>query len=158
MIHNFITKNTHKHNKEMINTARLHGPKNGRLSTCLLKACLAHERSAARWRNAKNIHLKAMFLMFNISDQGPKKLPKWVSGISKRAFPGQAEGQEMPKDKYWEFQNQHFWASAQEMPNMSSGIGHWKCWKWISEASKRVLPNHVRLNKAREMFTNNFRC
>ncbi len=30
--------------------------------------------------------------------------------------------------------------------------------KWISEASKRVLPNHVGLDKAREMATNGFRC
>ena len=108
--------------------------KNGWLSPCLLKADFKsfgtvahdswHERSAARWRNAKNIRLK---LIFNISDQGPKKFRKWVSGISNRAFSGQAESQGMPKTKDWEFQNQLFWASAHEMPNLSLRIGHWKC-------------------------------
>ena len=58
------------------------------------KARLAREKSAARWKNTKNIHLTSIF---NISDQGPKKFPKWVSGISKWVFSGQAEGQEMPK-------------------------------------------------------------
>ena len=37
----------------------------------------------------QNVHLTSIF---NISDQGPKKFPKWVSGISKWAFSGQAEG------------------------------------------------------------------
>ena len=31
------------------------------------------------------------------SDQGPDAFPHWSSGISKCVFPGQAEGQEMPK-------------------------------------------------------------
>ena len=37
------------------------------------KARLAREKSAARWKNTKNIHLTSIF---NISDQGPKKFPK----------------------------------------------------------------------------------
>ena len=65
--------------------------------------------------------------IFNISDQGPEKFPKWVSGISKQAYSNQAEGQEMSKNKCWELQHKHFWARAQQMPNMSLGIGHWKC-------------------------------
>ena len=119
-----VKKRKHTNTTETVNTARVHDQWNGRLSTCLLKASSAHEKSAARWKNAKNIHLTSIF---NISDQRPKKLPKWVSGISKRAFSGQAEGQEMLMNKYWELQNQHFWARAQQMPNMSLGIGHWKC-------------------------------
>ena len=86
------------------------------------KARLAREKSAARWKNTKNIHLTSIF---NISDQGPKKFPKWVLGISKWAFSGQAEGQEMPTNKYLILRtsNSAFLSRAQEMPNMSLGIG-----------------------------------
>ena len=80
---------TQSKRSDTVNTARLHDQWNGRLSTCLLKASLAHEKSAARWKNAKIIHLISIF---NISDQGPEKFPKWVSGISKWAFSSQAEG------------------------------------------------------------------
>ena len=91
MIHDKIIDKKRKHTNtiETVNTARRHDQWNGRLSTCLLKASLAHEKSAARWKNAKIIHLISIF---NISDQGPKKFPKWVSGISKWTFSGQAEG------------------------------------------------------------------
>ena len=94
MIHDkfIVKKRKHTNTIETVNTARLHDQWNGRLSTCLLKASLAHEKSAARWKNAKIIHLISIF---NISDQGPKKFPKWVSGISKTwkwAFSGQTEG------------------------------------------------------------------
>ena len=85
-----VKKRKHTNATETVNTARLHDQWNGRLSTCLLKASLAHEKSAAKWKNAKNnIHLTSIF---TISDQGPKKFPKWGSGISKWAFSGQAEG------------------------------------------------------------------
>ena len=93
MIHDKIIDKKRKHTNtiETVNTARLHDQWNGRLSTCLLKASLAHEKSAAKWKKAKqkNIHLTSIF---SISDQRPKKFPKWGSGISKWAFSGQAEG------------------------------------------------------------------
>ena len=156
MIHDkfIVKKRKHTNTTETVNTARLHDQWNGRLSTCLLKASLAHEKSAARWKNTKNIHLTSIF---NISDQGPKKFPKWVLGISKWAFSGQAEGQEMPKNKYWELQIQHFWAGPRKCQIWASGSA-WETSKWILEASKWVLPNHVGLDKAREMATNGFRC
>ena len=55
MIHDkFIVKKIkHTDTIETVNTARLHDQWNGRLSTCLLKASLAHEKSAARWKNTK---------------------------------------------------------------------------------------------------------
>ena len=118
------------------------------------KARLAREKSAARWKNTKSIHLTSIF---NISDQGPKKFPKWVLGISKWAFSGQAEGQEMPKNKYWELQIQHFWAGPRKCQIWALGSA-WETSKWILEASKWVLPNHVGLDKAREISTNGFRC
>ena len=64
-----VKKRKHTNATETVNTARLHDQWNGRLSTCLLKAGLAHNRSAARCRNAKNIRSN---LKFNISDQEPK--------------------------------------------------------------------------------------
>ena len=62
-------REAYTHNKETDNEARPRGQKNSWSTTCLLKAGLAHNRSAARCRNAKNIrfNLKSM-----ISDQEPK--------------------------------------------------------------------------------------
>ena len=67
-------------------------------------------------------------------------------------------GLEDARTQRWTFCEPHFWARAQAMPNMSLGISQWKCPKWIAKASKRILPNHAGLNKARDMFTNSFRC
>ena len=67
--HFHYRREAYKQNKETDNTARPRGQKNSWLSTCLLKAGLAHNRSAARCRNAKNIRSN---LKSNISDQEPK--------------------------------------------------------------------------------------
>ena len=62
-------REAYKQNKETVNTARPRGQKNSWLYTCMLKAGLAYNRSAARCRNAKNIRSN---LKSNISDQEPK--------------------------------------------------------------------------------------
>ena len=69
--HVHYRREVYKQNKETDNAARPRGQKNSWLSTCLLKAGLAHNRSAARCRNAKNIrsNLKSM-----ISDQEPNHI------------------------------------------------------------------------------------
>ena len=48
-----VKKRKHTSTIETVNTARLHDQWNGRLSTWLLKASLAYEKSAARLKNAK---------------------------------------------------------------------------------------------------------
>ena len=65
----FHDREAYKQNKETDNTVRPLAQKNSWLSTCLLRAGLAHNRSAARCRNAKNIRSN---LESNISDQEPK--------------------------------------------------------------------------------------
>ena len=67
--HVHYRREVYKQNKETDNAARPRGQKNSWLSTCLLKAGLAHNRSAARSAEARKTCVR---IESNISDQEPK--------------------------------------------------------------------------------------
>ena len=83
-----------KQNKETDNTARPRGQKNSWLYTCMLKAGLAYNRSAARCRNAKNIRSN---LKSNISDQEPKKSQNESCEFKRGYFRGKLSAEECRK-------------------------------------------------------------
>ena len=105
-----------------------------------------------------NVEHESSLIIIRYNNQNIfKRNQKWASGISKRAFSGQAEGWEMPKINI-ENQNtskrHHFWARAREMPQMSLGIGHWKC----PNEFRKPQNEYFKPRRPREMSEHSFGC
>ena len=92
--HFHYRREAYKQNKETDNAAKPCGQKNSWLSTCLLKAGLAHNRSAARCRNAENIRSN---LKYNISDQEPKNSQNEFRELKSGYFRGKLRAEKCRK-------------------------------------------------------------